>query len=128
MLQAHQEFTRKFTTADRLAELADTGPADIRRIVLAIAESARDEALASAELCPSDSERHWITERVIDEAFGMGPLEPLLRHPDGDAIVILGPRDVCLERDGALCETEVVFADQQLCRPATYPAGLRAAA
>jgi hypothetical protein len=113
MLQAHEEFARRFTSVDSLAELADAGPDDIRRVVTTVVESACDEAVASTGLTLNPTQRKWMATGVLDEAFGSGPLEPLLRDENSDAILILGPRDVCLERDGQIRETEVVFADEQ---------------
>jgi hypothetical protein len=110
-LAAHEAFACQ--AVDCLAKLADADGDEIRRVVPALAAAICEEAIARAGLSFSDSERHWMAERVLDEAFGSGPLEPLLRDETTDAVVILGPRDVCLERDGQLTETAVVFADDQ---------------
>ncbi len=113
MLKAHEEFACKLSLDGRLAELGDAEPEEIRRVVQAVVEAACDKALTSEGVAPSLSQRRWMTEGVLDQAFGLGLLEPLLRNGDGDAIVILGPRDVCVERDGQLVETAVVFADEE---------------
>jgi hypothetical protein len=46
MLQAHEEFARRFTSVDSLAELADAGPDDIRRAATIDVISARHWRLA----------------------------------------------------------------------------------
>src|SRR5437763_17059752 len=49
----------------------------------------------------------------MDEAFGMGPLEPLMKDPTVAAIVIHGPDTVYDERNGRLEPAGVRFDDDR---------------
>jgi hypothetical protein len=117
MLQAHETFVGKVAADDRLLSLSYATPEELRCAIETIADAACDAACATATIAPSADERAWMSKCVIDEAFGLGPLEPLLRDREADAIVIRGPRDVWLERTGQLQETSAVFADDEhVCR------------
>jgi pilus assembly protein CpaF len=79
----------------------------LRREVRRAAEElcARSSSLLNA----ADQER-LITE-VMDEAFGLGPLESLMRDPTVSDILINGPQTVYVERKGRLELTAVKFQD-----------------
>lgn len=57
-------------------------------------------------------ERERLADEVIDEAFGLGPLEGLLSDPTITDILVNGPKSVYIERRGKLIETPIVFADE----------------
>jgi pilus assembly protein CpaF len=48
-------------------------------------------------------------EQITDEIIGLGPLEPLLRDETVTEIMVNGPRQVYIERNGRLELTNVVF-------------------
>jgi pilus assembly protein CpaF len=48
---------------------------------------------------------------VLDEVFGLGPLEPLLQDPTISDILVNGYKDVFVERAGMLEETRIMFKD-----------------
>ncbi len=50
---------------------------------------------------------------LLDEVFGLGPLERLMRDPSISDILVNGPQEVYVERHGQLEEADVVFADEQ---------------
>ena len=50
-------------------------------------------------------------EEVLDEVFGLGPLEPLLQDPTISDILVTTPRLVYVERNGKLFRTPVEFKD-----------------
>jgi pilus assembly protein CpaF len=52
-------------------------------------------------------------DELMDEVFGLGPLERLMRDPSVDDILVNGPHEVYVERRGRLEHTEVIFADDQ---------------
>jgi pilus assembly protein CpaF len=47
-------------------------------------------------------EKDRVIEEVLDEVFGLGPLEPLLRDPTISDILVTTPRLVYVERAGKL--------------------------
>ena len=59
------------------------------------------------------SERERLVNEVLDETFGLGPLEPLMRDPEVSDILINGPKTVYVERKGRLHRSTVAFHDQQ---------------
>ena len=59
----------------------------------------------------SSLERQQISEEVLDEVFGLGPLEPLLQDPTISDILVNGYRQVYVERKGLLELTNVGFRD-----------------
>jgi len=50
---------------------------------------------------------------VLDEVFGLGPLEPLMADPDVSDILVNNAYEVYVERRGRLELTDVIFADDQ---------------
>ncbi len=56
-------------------------------------------------------EKDRVTEEVLNEVFGLGPLEPLLQDPTISDILVTTPRLVYIERAGKLYRTPVEFKD-----------------
>ena len=56
-------------------------------------------------------EKDRIIEEVLDEVFGLGPLEPLLEDPTISDILVTTPKLVYVERAGKLYEIPVEFKD-----------------
>jgi len=59
----------------------------------------------------SSLERQQICDEVLDEVFGLGPLEPLLQDPTVSDILVNTHRQVYVERRGTLELTNVTFKD-----------------
>src|SRR5579872_370468 len=59
----------------------------------------------------SASERSRLASEVMDEVFGLGPLEPLLQDPTVSDILVNTASAVYVERGGVLERTNVVFKD-----------------
>jgi len=57
------------------------------------------------------NERQRLISEVLDETFGLGPLEVLLADPTLSDILVNGPKQVYVERRGKLELTEVEFRD-----------------
>ena len=56
-------------------------------------------------------ERNQIVSEVLDEVFGLGPLEPLLQDPTVSDILVNTHKQVYVERNGKLELTNVTFKD-----------------
>jgi pilus assembly protein CpaF len=71
------------------------------------------------ELCQRSSsllnraERERVVNEVLDETFGLGPLQPLMSDPTITDILINGHDTVYVERNGQLERANVAFADGQ---------------
>src|ERR1700682_1005120 len=61
----------------------------------------------------SSLEKQQISEEVLDEVFGLGPLEPLLQDPTISDILVNTHKQVYVERRGLLELTSVTFRDDQ---------------
>ncbi|MDE1155953.1 MAG: CpaF family protein [Acidobacteriaceae bacterium] len=61
----------------------------------------------------SSAERDKLTQEVVNEVFGLGPLEPLLHDPTISDILVNTHRAVYIERKGILERTDVVFKDSR---------------
>jgi len=59
----------------------------------------------------SSMEKQQISDEVLDEVFGLGPLEPLLQDPTISDILVNTHRQVYVERKGILELTSVSFRD-----------------
>jgi pilus assembly protein CpaF len=57
------------------------------------------------------AEKERLALEVLDEVFGLGPLELLLQDPTIDDILVNGPKSVYVERAGMLEETNIKFRD-----------------
>jgi pilus assembly protein CpaF len=79
----------------------------------------REIRLVIEHLCDTEdtflnrNERERLIEEVLDETFGLGPLEMLLKDPSISDILINGPKQVFVERSGQLEKTSVVFRDNK---------------
>src|SRR5438874_13142978 len=58
------------------------------------------------------AERERVIEEILDEVFGLGPLEPLLKDPSISDIMVNGFDNVYIERAGRVVETNIRFKDQ----------------
>lgn len=71
------------------------------------------ESLVGGETTPmSLVERERLTQELLDEVFGLGPLEPLLKDSTISDILVNSYRDVFVERHGLLERTTTQFRDE----------------
>src|SRR5450432_589687 len=61
----------------------------------------------------SAAERDRLAQEVVDEVFGLGPLEPLLKDPTISDILVNTWNTVYIERRGLLEKTNIVFKDNR---------------
>jgi pilus assembly protein CpaF len=59
----------------------------------------------------SGRERERLSLEVLDEVFGLGPLEPLLQDPTINDILVNGAKQVYVERAGVIEESNIMFKD-----------------
>jgi len=91
---------------DRLAEIdAPRMRKEVRSAVAALVQE-EDGGL-------DESTRERLTEEVLDEVFGLGPLDPLLQDPTISDILVTTPNLVHVERNGRLQKTGLRFKDNQ---------------
>src|SRR5205807_4369900 len=91
---------------------------DVAKIATVRDERTRSQALvviqdlvANLQTPLSGRERERLSLEVLDEVFGLGPLEPLLQDPGINDILVNGHKQVYIERAGVLEETNIRFKD-----------------
>ena len=60
------------------------------------------EVIDSEQTPLSHADRTRIAQDVSDDILGHGPLEPYLRDPEITEIMVNGPNDIFIERDGKI--------------------------
>ncbi|CAN5657131.1 CpaF family protein [soil metagenome] len=58
------------------------------------------------------AERSSLIRRIVDESLGLGVLEPLINDETITEIMVNGPADIWIERDGRLEKVNARFADE----------------
>ena len=91
---------------------------DLEKVATVRDERTRAQALAviqglvaGLQTPLSGRERERLALEVLDEVFGLGPLEPLLQDPSINDILVNGHKLVYVERAGILEETNIRFKD-----------------
>ena len=91
---------------------------DLERVATQRDEYTRGQVLAVIQELVSNlktplsgRERERLSLEVLDEVFGLGPLEPLLQDPTINDILVNGPKQVYVERAGVLEESNIMFKD-----------------
>src|SRR6202451_429028 len=98
---------RKLIQKLNLDRLTEVNREDVRREGTQILE-----ALVVGESTPMNlQERERLATEVLDEVFGLGPLEPLLADPTISDILVNTHKRVYVERKGMLEMTSIQFRD-----------------
>ena len=109
LLRFKRELHTKLIEGMDLSTLGSLSEEELRREVR---RGAEELCRLSSDLL-SLTERERIINEVLDETFGLGPLEPLLRDHSISDIMINGPKTVFIERGGRLSRAEVQFNDEK---------------
>jgi pilus assembly protein CpaF len=81
---------------------------DLRRKLARLAE----ELSRQQSVLLESTEQDTLIEQVLDEVFGFGPLEGLIRDNAVSDIMINGPRQVFVEKRGQVQATDISFRDE----------------
>jgi pilus assembly protein CpaF len=93
---------------DRLTQVSrEEAEPELRRVIRELVDK------ESEKLPLSLFEREGLTGDILDEVFGLGPLEVLLADPEISDILVNNAKQVFIERNGRLEPTEVVFRDDR---------------
>jgi pilus assembly protein CpaF len=93
-------------------DLSAIGTMNEEELRLEVRRGAEELCRLSSDLL-SLSERERLVNEVLDETFGLGPLEPLMRDPTITDILINGPKTVYVERGGRLERADIAFNDDK---------------
>jgi pilus assembly protein CpaF len=95
--------------------LQEMDAAALERLEKAQANSAVEAAARQllGQMYPSvmGEEREQIVSRVIDEAIGFGPIDPMLKDESVSEVMVNGPDEVYYEREGVIHAAPVRFRD-----------------
>jgi pilus assembly protein CpaF len=117
-LQAFERSEYQQVKADLHRKILDR--LDLEKLGRSTGDSAREEVLilirssVNSEAVPlSFAEREQLSREILDEIFGLGPLEPLLKDPTISDILVNRFDRVYVERGGKLEITGLSFKDNQ---------------
>jgi pilus assembly protein CpaF len=71
-----------------------------------------DELIAEDKALLTSADRARLIDSVSNDMHGLGPLEPLVQDDSISDIIVNGPHEVWIERNGRLRRTEVVFRNE----------------
>jgi pilus assembly protein CpaF len=113
-----QNGTKSFEELKRLIHGKLVEKLDLSRVSDLEGETLRREIrLVVERLCDTENpllnrmERERLIDEVLDETFGFGPLEVLLKDPTISDILINGPKKIYVERRGKMEKSDVTFRD-----------------
>ncbi len=92
-----------------LAALETASEADLRAEINAIAQ----ESLSDMGIVLNREERQTLSQDLFFEVTGLGPLETLLKDDTVNDILVNGPQQIFVERDGKLELSDVTFKDEK---------------
>jgi len=103
--RVHRQLLERLNLSNLSERNRDQAVSETRKIVQSL--------LASEETPLNLEERERLVEQILDEVFGLGPLEPLINDPTVSDILVNTHDQVFVERDGRLEGTDVEFRDDQ---------------
>ena len=102
----HKELIKR-VDLDKLAEIQETRGAQLQFFNVI-------QSLVNEQGVPlSATERDKLTQEVVDEVFGLGPLEPLLKDDTISDILVNTYNSIYVERRGVLEKTALTFQDNR---------------
>src|SRR5947209_17141692 len=115
---AERQANKSFEELKRLIHGKLVDKLDLSRVSDLEGDTLRREIrLVVERLCDTENpllnrmERERLIDEVLDETFGFGPLEVLLKDPTISDILVNGPHKVYVERRGKLEKSDVKFRD-----------------
>ena len=118
MLNTDEKKSQEFTSLKQRIHSKLVDKLDLTKVGELKGDSLRREVrLIVQHLCDTEdtllnrSERDRLIEEVLDETFGLGPLEILLKDTTISDILINGPKDIFVERKGQMERAQIEFRD-----------------
>lgn len=112
--------TEQFEVLKRHIHMQLVDRLDMKRLNEMDPKTLRNEIRSIVEhLCDTENpllnrnERQRLVNEILDETFGFGPLELLLKDDKIGDIMINGPKKIFLEKEGRIQKSEVVFRDSE---------------
>ena len=109
LLQIKVDLHRRLLETLNLSILDKVPESELRREVASIAR----EGLREMGMVLNAAEAEQLTQELMDEVTGLGPLEPLLKDETVSDILVNGAHQIFIERKGKLVLSEVQFKDNK---------------
>jgi pilus assembly protein CpaF len=103
--RVHRKVLERLNLSNLERVAREEAAAAIRRVV--------QELLAQEQVALNTDERESVVRSILDEIFGLGPLEPLMKDPEISDILVNAAGRVFIERHGRLEDTKVRFKDDR---------------
>jgi pilus assembly protein CpaF len=87
---------------------ANLGPAELEQRVRGTLQA----VLEQDDMPLTAADRGKVAQEIADEILGLGPLEPYINDPEVSEIMVNGPGQIYVERDGKLSLVEGAFAGE----------------
>lgn len=100
---------RKLLDRLNLANLENVGRDEASRAIRQVIQ----ELISWENLALNVGERERLAQEILDEIFGLGPLEPLMKDPEVSDILVNTYDDVFVEKNGRLYRTDIRFQDDR---------------
>ncbi|MFO7533988.1 MAG: ATPase, T2SS/T4P/T4SS family, partial [Candidatus Limnocylindrales bacterium] len=107
-LRVAEEVLKAWSQLLDLSNVAET-----RKKITAIIDESIDELSALQGLSLTREERRRLSDEVVHEVTGFGPIEPLLIDPTITEVMVNGPRQVYVERAGKIEKVPITFRDDE---------------
>ncbi len=109
LLDIRMDLHKRLLETLNLSALDKASNDDLKREVLAITR----EGLREMGVVLNNADQEELTADLMHEVTGLGPLEPLLRDPTINDILVNGSQQIFVERGGKLELTQVKFKDER---------------
>jgi pilus assembly protein CpaF len=103
--RVHRKVLERLNLSNLEAVARDEAAGAVRQLV--------HDMLGSEDVALNLDEREKLIQQILDEIFGLGPLEPLMHDPEISDILVNTSRQVYIERTGLLELTDVRFRDDR---------------
>ena len=105
--RVHQDLLNRLNLERLTRVKREEAEPEIRRVIAVIIEGLKETTPMSL------LERETLVTDVLNELFGLGPLEALLKDPSVSDILVNRANQIYVEREGKLEETDVIFKDDR---------------
>lgn len=103
----HRKLLERLNLANLDAVSRDEAKRTIREVTQDLLQMERGEFALNL------NERERLVEEILDEIFGLGPLEPLMKDPEVSDILVNTYQDIWVERNGKLFRTDIRFQNDR---------------
>lgn len=109
LLDIRMELHKRLLETLNLSALEKATEEDLKREVAAISR----EGLRDMGIVLNNADQDQLSQDLMDEVTGLGPLEPLLKDETVNDILVNGSQQIFVERAGKLEITDIKFKDER---------------